>query len=187
MEFFYRIFWSFIIDSLEFFSRIFFLEFSFSILFFSTILIHLHPFSQFKYEHESGNIIGQWTFSWILSLLFHGYKTPIDVDILEKVTASETSAEHSDNLKRLLTSETSTLFKSCLKMNSYLISMGAFYRFAADVCSLGSALSIKWIVQAMNNGTQVTHQPFIIPKKTWGPKKQFTEVRHEKADLRDWN
>ena len=140
-------------------------------------MIHLHPFSQFKYEHESGNIIGQWTFSWILSLLFHGYKTPIDVDILEKVTASETSAEHSDNLKRLLTS--STLFKSCLKMNSYLISMGAFYRFAADVCSLGSALSIKWIVQAMNNGTQVTHQPFIIPKKTWAPKNNLL-----KSDMR---
>ena len=128
-----------------------------------------------------------------MSLLFQGYKTPIDVDILEKVTASETSAEHSDNLKRLLTSseesetKETTLFKSCLKMNSYLISMGAFYRFAADVCSLGSALSIKWIVQAMNNGTQVTHQPFIIPPKKLGPKKQFTEVRHEKADLRDWN
>ena len=153
-------------------------------------MIHLHPFSQFKYEHESGNIIGQWTFSWILSLLFHGYKTPIDVDILEKVTASETSAEHSDNLKRLLTSETSTLFKSCLKMNSYLISMGAFYRFAADVCSLGSALSIKWIVQAMNNGTQVTHQPFISKQqKQILSKKRFycSKVRHEKADLRDWN
>ena len=147
----------------------------------------MHPFSQFKYEHESGNIIGQWTFSWILSLLFHGYKTPIDVDILEKVTASETSAEHSDNLKRLLTSETSTLFKSCLKMNSYLISMGAFYRFAADVCSLGSALSIKWIVQAMNNGTQVTHQPFIIPKKTWAQKtiywSQTWEGRFTRLEL----
>ena len=107
----------------------------------------------------------KWTFSWILNLLWHGYKTPIDVDVLEKVTENETSAEQSAKLKKLLINPSQNLFRSCLKMNFYLILLGGVYRFAADVCSLGSALSIKWIVQAMSNGTQVTHQPFEVQKK----------------------
>ena len=116
----------------------------------------------------------------MLNLLFHGYKTPIDVEILEKVTASETSADHSDKLKRLLTLKPQSIFGSCLKMNSYLISMGAFYRFAADVCSLGSALSIKWIVQAMNNGTQVTHHnPSSNSKKIFHVNLNLLDMRRQ--------
>ena len=138
--------------------------------------MHLQ-FLQFKYDHESGNILTKWTFSWILNLLWHGYKTPIDVDILEKVTQNESSAEQCDKLKRLLSDPSTKLFRSCLKMNAYLIFLGAFYRFAADVCSLGSALSIKWVVQAMSNGTQVTHQPFqLLSSLSYSAKNRLRDM-----------
>ena len=38
-------------------------------------------------------------------------------------------------------------------MNIYLILFGAAFRLFADICSLGCALSIKWIVKSVNNST----------------------------------
>ena len=46
---------------------------------------------KFKYSHENVNLLSKWTFSWMLPLLWSGYKNPIDVEILEKVTELEKS------------------------------------------------------------------------------------------------
>lgn len=56
-----------------------------------------------------------------------------------------------ERLKKILGSDTDNLFKACLQMNWFIVLIGAFYRFAADICSLLSALSIKWIVKSINS------------------------------------
>ena len=112
--------------------------------------------SKFRYTHNEVNLLSRWTYSWILPLLWHGYKTPIDVDVLEKVTEQEKSKIQFEKLKQIISVEGDincfeNLFRACLKMNWYVVLMGGLYRLAADICSLASALSIKWIVKSIND------------------------------------
>lgn len=111
---------------------------------------------KFKYLHDQSSLISKWTFSWMLPLLWHGFKKPIDVEVLEKVTEQEKSKDQAEKLRHLWINNTEHLFKACLKLNSYLLVMGAFYRLLADVCSLISALSIKWIIKSITSQSQET-------------------------------
>ena len=113
--------------------------------------------SKFKYKQNEVNLLSRWTYSWILPLLWHGYKTPIDVEVLEKVTEQEKSKIQAEKLKDIIEKgnddknyNVDKLFRACMKMNWYVIFLGGFYRLAADICSLASALSIKWIVRSID-------------------------------------
>ena len=115
-----------------------------------------YPNSKFRYTHNEVNLLSRWTYSWILPLLWHGYKTPIDVEVLEKVTEKEKSKNQAEKLKEIISVDgkidsCENLFRACLKMNWYVVLMGGLYRLAADICSLASALSIKWIVKSIND------------------------------------
>ena len=61
-----------------------------------------YPHSKFRYTHNEVNLLSRWTYSWILPLLWHGYKIPIDVEVLEKVTEQEKSKAQAENLKEII-------------------------------------------------------------------------------------
>ena len=108
---------------------------------------------KFSYDHNSANLFSKLSFSWILPMYRRGYKTQIDVDMLEKISDHEKSSDHYNNFKKYCSDPKQHLFKPCLQMNIYLILFGAAFRLFADICSLGCALSIKWIVKSVNNPT----------------------------------
>jgi ABC-type multidrug transport system fused ATPase/permease subunit len=115
---------------------------------------------KFHYCHSSANLVSKLTFSWIFPLLIHGYKCPIEVADLEKITEEEKSQDQCDKFKKYLRHDPTTttmgmIWKPCLKMNISLLCFGACFRIAADICSLTSALSIKWMVNSFQNSTAV--------------------------------
>ena len=44
---------------------------------------------KFSYDHNSSNLFSKLSFSWILPMYRRGYKTQIDVDMLEKISDHE--------------------------------------------------------------------------------------------------
>ena len=113
---------------------------------------------RFKYVHSRVNLVCRWTFSWMFPLLWHGYKTPLDVTVLEKITEEERSQPHADSLHHFI-NEGKGLLTACLQMNKSLLWRGALYRALADTASLASALSIQWMVKSLKTMLNLDQQP----------------------------
>ncbi len=115
---------------------------------------HLPPESdhQFFYRYEEASLWSKLTFGWMLPLLRHGYRRPLEKDDLGRVPETERSRPLYEKLRgrlRPLHEGQDGILRACVRLNWRLVAAGGAFRLLADLFGFAGALSIKLVVDGM--------------------------------------
>ena len=102
------------------------------------------------YLYNAASFFSKMTFGWMLPLLKQGYKTPLEIDDLQKLPAEEKARRHFEHFKKSSCRPERGILRACIFMNWQLILLGGIFRLLADLFGFVGALSIKFVVEAMS-------------------------------------
>ena len=105
------------------------------------------------YKYDEASFLSRMTFSWMIPLVKLGYRTPLEKEDLCSLPENEKAKVQYQAMKGLVEKE--GILKACLSMNAKLIVSGGVFRLLADTFGFAGALSIKFIVDAMTEDSEV--------------------------------
>ncbi len=103
------------------------------------------------YLYDSASFMSKLTFFWMMPLLRHGYREPLEMEDMKKLPSTERARAQYEKLRaRTGGMPLEAILSTCLSLNWGLVISGGIFRLLADIFGFAGALSIKLIVDGLS-------------------------------------